>query len=307
MSRNKLAINKLTVVLAAALTLAACGRKPATQVAVKVNGDEISVHQVNNALASVKSASPDQAKKAAPQLLESMINEQLLVQKAIEAKLDRDPQVMQAIEASKRQILAQAYVGRALAASPKTSADDIRAFYEKNPALFEQRRIYRLQEIALTAPQDTIESLKSETDKAKNLSEIAGWLRDQNIPFKAASATNAAEQVPMDVLAQLYQMKDGQIAYVTSETGALVIQLLQSQQAPLTEKQAEPAIEQYLLNRKRFEVADAEVKKLRENAKIEYMGDFQATKPQSSPQPRAPRMGEAKPENALDKGLSGLR
>ena len=47
------------------------------------------------------------------------------MQKALKHKLDRDPQVMQAIEDAKRQILARAYIERAAAASSMESWEEI--------------------------------------------------------------------------------------------------------------------------------------------------------------------------------------
>jgi peptidyl-prolyl cis-trans isomerase C len=44
--------------------------------------------------------------------------------------------------------------------------------------------------------------------------------------------------------------------------------------APLSEAQAAPLIEQFLAGRRRLEIAAAEVKRLREVASIEYLGEF---------------------------------
>jgi hypothetical protein len=53
-----------------------------------------------------------------------------------------------------------------------------------------------------------------------------------------------------------------------------VVQLVHAEAAPLTEQQAAPLIEQFLAGRKRLETAAAEVKRLREVATIEYLGEF---------------------------------
>ena len=75
--------------------------KIATQVAARVNGDEITVHQVNDVLARNPNIAPEFANQAKSEILDRLIDQQLTKQKAIENKLDRSPKVMRAIEAAK--------------------------------------------------------------------------------------------------------------------------------------------------------------------------------------------------------------
>ena len=269
----------------AVIALASCGKadvdKASTQIAAKVNGGEISVHQVNGVIARGNNALPDQARQTA---LERIIDQELLVQKAREAKLDRDPQIMQEIEAAKRQILAQAYLERTVSAAPKGGPEEIKEFYRRNPALFERRRVYRFHELAVAAPQEKLDALKAQAAGAKNLNDVAGWLKSQKLPFNVATATKPAEQVPLEILPQVSEMKDGQIAVFPTPLGASVVQMIQSEETPLGEKQATPIIEQILASRKRIELAQAEVRKLREKAHIEYIG---------TPRPQSPARADS--------------
>jgi hypothetical protein len=71
-------------------------------------------------------------------------------------------------------------------------------------------------------------------------------------------------------------MSAGEIAVFAAPPGASVVQLLHAEEAPLSEAQAAPLIEQFLAGRKRLALADAEVKKLRAAASIQYVGDIKA-------------------------------
>lgn len=140
-----------------ALVLAGCGdkdEKTATQVAAQVNGEEITVHQINFAMQRMSNVAPEQAKETSIQVLKGLVDKQLLVQQALEDKLDRDPQVAQALEEGRRQLLANAYVERLTANAAKPTDTEIQNYYDKNPALFSQRRIYKLQELVIR-PQRT--------------------------------------------------------------------------------------------------------------------------------------------------------
>ena len=237
------------------------------QVAAKVNGAEI-------LLGEGKGGSPGSAAQA----LETIIERELLAQKALEAGLERDPVIAQSIDHARRQVLAQAWIERTSGAAAKPTAEEVRAFYKDNEALFAQRRIYRLHEIVVEAPAEMFDVLRAEAARAADPGEISAWLRARNAKFNEVDLTQPAEQLPLRYLPQLARMKDGEIAVFPSPLGAAVVQLIQAGDAPLSEQQAAPVIEQFLAGRKRLEVAAAEVRRLRDSARIEYVGEFRSGK-----------------------------
>ena len=264
----------LAVLLAPALLAAGCERArpiaseaPAGKLAARVNGVEISLQQ---AAVAAPGGAP-----APAQALEKVIDRELLVQKALAARLDRDPHVMQQLDAARRQVLAQAWLERAAAAAVKSTPDEVSAFYAENPSLFAQRRIYRLRELPVGVPGDRVETVRSEAATARDLEELAGWLKWRG--FKAgapAFVSGPAEQLPLAWLPQLSRMREGEIAVIPADKGTAVIQLVGAQDAPLSEREAAPVIEQFIAGRKRLELAATEVRRLREAATIEYVGDF---------------------------------
>lgn len=261
-----------------AVLLAGCGSekkdKVATQVAAKVNKEEISVHQINNVLSRAGNLPPDQAKLAAREVLDKLIEQELLVAKAMDKKLDREPRIMQTLEASRKQILAQAYMEQLLASMSKPTADEIKAYFGKHPELFSERRLYRFQEVNVAAGGARLPSLQQNFATAKSLSDILAILKEKNIAYTVNATTKAAEQLPMELAPRFSQMKDGQIAVIPSERNILVVQLIESRSAPIELAAATPVIEQFLINQKRNELAAKELKQLRADAKIEYVGDF---------------------------------
>ena len=268
------------VVLLAVTVVSGCGgkdkpdAKAKTQVVAKVNGSEITVSQINFALQRLGPKDEAQAKEASKQVLRALVEQEMLYQKALEAKLDRDPQVVQALEFSRRQYLAQAYLARQVKPAKPGDAD-IKAYYKQHPELFEQRRVYRTQDMAVAMNAEQQAELQKELEKSqKSLAEIAQWLKARNIPFKAVNSVRAPEQVPPEFLSRIAKLKDGQIGTLSSPEGTLVIQMLGSQAQPVTETQAKPAIEQFLSNQKNLELASAEMKKVRDASKIAYLGDY---------------------------------
>lgn len=303
----------LTVIAAAILT--ACGgeggeKKAATQVAAKVNSGEVSVHQINQVMQRTNVADPEQAKAASRQVLERLIDQELLVQQAVDKKLDRDPKTLQAIEAARREILARAYLEQVSGTAVKPSDAEIKDYYGKHPELFSERRIFNLRELAIAAGPDFLPKLEQFMAQPRNLQQIAEWLRSENIRFTANAVTKPAEQLPLEMVKSVHQIKDGQLGVLRTNGGILVLEVAASRSVPVDENAAKPVIEQFLLNQRKGELAQGEVKKLRDAAKVEYMGEFTAPAPAAAA-PAAPAAPAAAPADAagsaVDKGLSGLK
>jgi EpsD family peptidyl-prolyl cis-trans isomerase len=270
--------------LLALLALAACDAgpaKPGAQVAARVNGAEISLHQVRAAESATPVVEADRLE--ASRALERVIDQELLVQAALALDLDRQPAVADAIEKARRQILAQAFIDKAAAAGAKNGEEEIRAFYEQHPMLFERRRVYRFQELAVAAPKDEVEAIRHEAARARNLDGLTVWLKSRNLAFNISTSTRPAEQLPLGYLPQLAAMKDGEVAVFAAPSGVSVLQLLQSHDAPLSEKQAAPIIDRFLQGRKRLQIAEEAVRRLREKATIEYAGMFQGMPREKGP------------------------
>jgi len=304
-------VARLATAAALSTFLVACGggseSKGATQVAAKVNDGEVTVHQLNAVLSRTPNLQPEQMEKATELALSRLIDQELLVQRARDKKLDRDPRVLQAIQAAERDILARSYMEQYTASVDKPSTDEMRKFYDDNPALFAERRVYNLQELNISIAPEQIDGLRAAIGEAKSLNDVVTWLRDNNIVFKAGGGVRAAEQLPMEALPRFSQMKDGQIGMVQTASGVLAIYLAGSRAAPLDFEKATPFIERFIVNRKRTEMAKAEMKRLRDTAEITYMGNFKAPNAPVEPDTAATAPAADGMDEAMKKGLQGLK
>ena len=269
------------LVVCSVLMLAACGDKDkakdkASQTAAKVNKEEITVHQINFVMQQQRGLKPEQAEAASKQILERLIDQELAVQKAGDLKLDRDPRVVQQLEAVKRDILARAYLEKVGEAAPKPTPEEIKKYYEDRPALFKQRRIYNLQEIAVEAKPEQVAEVRAKLAAAKTIAEFIEYLKGSGLRFGTNQAVRPAEQLPLASLESFAKMQNGQAAVVPTPNGLQVVVLAGSRDEPVTEEQARPAIEQFLLNERKRKLIEEDVKSMRAGAKIEYVGKFSA-------------------------------
>ena len=276
----------LVALTAAVVVLAGCGdkkEKGASQTAAKVNKAEVTVHQINFVLQQQRGIKPEQTDAASKQILERLIEQELALQKADDLKVDRDPRVVQQLEAAKREIIARAYLEKVGEAAPKPSPEEIKKYYDEKPALFSERRIYSIQEISIEARPEQMAVLRDKLAAVKNIGEFTEYLKANDFKFAANQAVRAAEQLPLQGLEAFSKMKDGQAVINQAPNGMQVVVLAGTRSQPVTEEQARPAIEQFLLNERKRKLVEADVKALRAAAKIEYVGKFAEGAPGSAP------------------------
>lgn len=312
------------------LTLSACGNEgeaaKATQVAAKVGGSEISVHQINQVLSRtpVANASKDAVQAASQQVLERLIDQQLAVDQATENKLHRSPDVVAQLEAARREVLARAYLQQLTGTVPKPTPEEVKKYYDEHPALFSERRVFNLQEVRIPKATGVVDELKKLAEQNRPIEEVAAFLRTRNVPFGGGSATRTAEQIPLELLSQVHALKDGQSTVVQAGDSVTFLRVASSQQLPVSEAAAAPGIAQFLNNRRSAETVTSEIKRLREVTTITYLGDFdraaaktaevsdKPATPAETPALSTPLAAEGKPaasaeQSAIERGIQGLK
>ena len=299
--------------LVSVLTLSACDLakkdKINSQTAAKVNKEELTIHQVNYVLQQQRGLKPEQMESASRQVLDRLIDQELALQKAEELKLDRDPKVVQQLQASRREIIARAFAEKTGDAAAKPTAEEVKKYFDENPALFKERRIYSIQELLIEAKPEQIDTLKDALRQTKNTADFIEYLKAKNYKFSGSQAVRPAEQIPMTMLPSFAKLRDGQAMLTPSVNGAQVIVLAGSRSEPIDDARAKPVIEVFLTNEARRRLLEGEIKNLRGAAKIEYVGKFADMAASAASVASGSTTGSsvAKDSAAINSGLSGLK
>src|SRR5436190_22714847 len=106
---NPLKLNFIVLLITVSVICGGCGKgdkkadekKAPSQVAAKVNATEITVSQINNVLSRTPNVTPEVANQAKREILNKLVDQELAKEQAIASKLDRSPNVVQAMEAAK--------------------------------------------------------------------------------------------------------------------------------------------------------------------------------------------------------------
>jgi len=275
---------RIGAVAMAAILLAACGQKKdvaptdtaGSEAVAKVNGDELTAAQLGIAILKQRGMRPDAGDAASKQVLDQLIDEEIVAQKAVAAKLDKDPKVVAQIEAARRDILARRFLESAADTAAKPADDAVQKFYDGRPALFAQRKVYTLQRVDIQAPDDRRTEIDAHVQSLKTAAELTDWLKSQKLAFTTKQEQDAAEQLPPVLLDKVAAMKEGQSIVVPSQVGVSALTLIASASAPKSLVDARPAIEQFLANQGRRDVIMNLQKTIRDGAKVEYQGRFAA-------------------------------
>lgn len=272
------------------LLLVACGGGRSgndAQVAVKVNKGEISVHQVQAVLQrQPRQVANDRTETASARVLEVLIDQELAAQAARNQGMDNDPRVVQATEAARRELLAHAYQERVGEKAASPSSDEIDRYYDAQPALFAQRRLYLLQETTVdpAAPSERVQAL---VERAQSAEELIAGLRQANIRHASRSLAQAAEDIPLSLLEPVAKLEQGRSTLVNAPGAPRIYTVLYAHKAPVDRRAATNAIGTFLTNERRQQLVAQKMKQLRQDATIEYRGNFAKTQTAAGSAPAA--------------------
>ena len=300
--RNKPQMMKLGA-CALLLVVAGCGGDKApkpSQVLARVNGQEITVLQLNYLLAQ-NANQPEAQQRSKQQLLEDLIQQELLVQKASELKLDRKQEVLQALEFTKRQVLAQAAYGQLVGSDKPIADSELRKYYNDHPQLFSERQVYELT-VFLVPAAALNDALKQGLDKSHNEVETSQLLDQAKVAYTRTGSKVPAEVLPAQVVEPLRKINLGDIVQVREGDNMVLMQLKARHEAPMTLENARETIVT-LMNNGKLQGGNT-LTALREQAKVEYvqaMGE-----PAAAAAGGAAAEAKAQGDDHLKTGLKGL-
>ena len=223
---------------------------------------------------SVISAAPAGDLERQTARLDALIDEQLLVSAALRAGLENEASVVAAAEAGRRQALVRAYLEHKAVPLGPIRSEDIERYYAQHSELFARRRIYRMQEIVISVPPERVDEITASLASLTTFRQRREWLDAKQLPYRVGAVTMAAEELPADLLATVSQLAEGNVFNVRSEQGLTTVQIIGTEDRPLTLAQSRDDIERFLANQRLERLASEEAGRLRKMARIEYFAPF---------------------------------
>jgi EpsD family peptidyl-prolyl cis-trans isomerase len=205
------------------------------QVVAHVGTDVITVPELENEfrLANVpadKQKQPEIVKR----ILGDLVLRKYLVQQALTAKLDREPNVLLDILRAREQVLASALISRNVAAkaSAMTQAD-VTKYIESNPQRFANRQLIEVEQILFPLGPNA-QSVMDATRDMKSLDEVDQKLTAMNVPHSRTTGSLNGGDIPQDMLNKMEAKKPDDVFFIRAGTNGMFLVVKGEESRPLS-------------------------------------------------------------------------
>lgn len=263
-------------IVAAALLVTGCHKEPKGQILAIVNGEEISLQELNAELQGARI--PDSVDRNAlrKQVLQRLIDRKLIVQKAREQGLDKTPDYI-AQQRRLEENLLVTLLGQKIASTvPMPDDRDITQYIADNPTQFSGRERLLLDQIQFGAPKD-VKQLLTLRD-AHNLEDLAAGIRRLGLPMSRGRGVIDTGRLDPQLINMINKLPPGE-PFVLPSNGQYVASVIVGRDPTPTPTPVAKAAAAEMVRRKEL-VAEskAQVARARSTAEIQYQPGYEPDK-----------------------------
>ena len=303
------------LMLCGVLALSACGKdKPAQgageesntggQVVARVNGEEITVHQLNAELATIPNSGQDQ-KEMQKEVLRAIVYRTMLRQEAVKAKLDKNPNLQMLVEGAKDKILAEAYISSQTGTTPPPTTTEVSEYISQNPLQFGERRIYQFQRLTMPADQySNSPDFIALFDKKDTFDDFQNYLNGKSTPYTLADVRLLSTDFPKQLQDKLVSFGIGDNVVIRGRDSVVILKIKGWQDMPVEQQNAEQAAQAALHRQAQQERTRSLRDQMSHTAKVEFLGEFKDLKLEE-PKPAEQTLAPSSPAPAESPMPSG--
>lgn len=263
----------VTLSVALALALAACDKKPGGQVVAVVNGEEISINELNQEIQGANVPDGAQKQELQRNILQRVIDRRLLAQAAKEQGIDRDPAFLARERKMDEELLVNMYARRAASTVKQPTAAEIDKFINESPNVFAKRERIALNQISFPMPSNP-EVLK-QFQPDKTLEAVAATAARLGFKVQAGKDVLDTAALAPALVKQLNELPPGE-PFIVPVNGRVVVSTIAGRQAvTLTPEQTRQLAVESLRNQSLAKIGEARLKDARTKAKITYEPTFE--------------------------------
>lgn len=286
-----------------ALALTACGNKDGDSLAegqtiARVGSEEVTVHELNSEMQGASIPDAKQRKLFEQAMLQRIIDRKILADIAREQKLDESPEYLLLKKRAEEAVLVQLLQQKVAREVKRPTPAEARAFVQANPNMFEQRKIYVLDQLSFPVPQDP--SRLRELAPLKTLGEIERWLIDNGISYRRLPATLDLLRLAPEMANRITSLPAGEVFVVPAGNVVTASVITGTKVEPVSGDEATNVAGQMLFQQAVMKSANAQLEKevkTRRDA-VKYQKGYEPPKPAAGGPAAAPAPAAANPAPA---------
>jgi len=247
-----------------AVTLGGChfphlgkASQPVGQVVATVDGQEITVRDLNAELAGITVTDPKQRKDFERYALQSIIARKILAAAARKQGIDKTPDFAMQRDKAIETLLAQALAAKIALAVPAPTQEEAQSFVTAHSNTFADRKIFTVDQILTGRLDPTVLAAL----KPLHTMDSVEALFDQNrVPYRRATAEIDALSLDPSLLDQILKQPPGEPFVIASGNNLVISAIKEARSQPLTGAPATNLALQMLRRQHSQEAAARELK-----------------------------------------------
>jgi peptidyl-prolyl cis-trans isomerase C len=268
-------VSLIALVASASLMLSACQKKAEGQVVAVVNGEEVTLTELNSEIADLNIPANADKNVVRAEVLKQMVERRLLAQAAKDAGLDRDPTYISQERRMKERLLVSMYGKKAFDTVQVPSAAKIDEYVASHPAMFSERKRYRLDQLQFDIPSDT--NRLRELESAKSMADVVNTLNRWGTQFQRGTGALDSAQVPAETMQRIVALPPGE-PFIVPNNGKIVVSVITtSEPVVMTPEQARPIATQAIRSEELNKIGQQRLEEAKAKAKIEYQTGYEPT------------------------------
>jgi EpsD family peptidyl-prolyl cis-trans isomerase len=244
------------------------------QVVAQVNGEEITIHELNVEIARLNIPVDADRRPIEENVLRSIVSRKIFEQKAKAIGLDRSPEVLLDIRRTRSALLAQAYLRSRSGERPVVSRREAQQYVLDNPALFANRTYYIFDSIVVPTT-DLTEELKDQYEASGDLNDIESDLLSKETQHQRRPYTIYSETLPAAMIEKMPELqRDRTVFFLVQGATTFITQYQESRPAVLAGEEAIDAAIRILTSQKSRDFLTSVELNAVEESDVIYTGSF---------------------------------
>lgn len=254
------------------IMVAACNHKAEGQTVAVVDGQEITIAELNFEL-GLANVPPGADKTAArSQVLQSMIDRRLIAAQARQEGIDTTPDFINRKRRGEEDLLIAMLSSRRLNSVALPNVRETDGFVASHPAMFANHQFWDLVQIQYQPPSDP--AIQAEIDKTHSFPELVAILEKHGVSVVQQKNRLDTAVVPAELFQKISSLPEGEPFIVRVGDRAIASVITAREMKPIIGDQARPIAADALRKEQSAKDMANRVNGLRKAAKIEYKTGF---------------------------------